>query len=504
MAIFHNNDVSSLSKRIDLWLHLAGKKAAKHIKRAPRQKQSIKSLRLPDIPAEIWGIVIYHACLLYYDPLDTSNELSFLDESPLRLSTYRDSMKLKTTIALVSKQWNAFVRIPLYEFVWISRAGQAKALARTLLMEYVQGNRSSGEYIRRLHIETPILARCSPVDLRTILDHAPHLFIYSDHHSVQRSCFFDESDPRYSPEEILKLVAHPKMRRLSWTSYGDVPFHLRMSPLLKNLATQLEYLELSSCFPHIRTVFAGSSGQVGNFNTQMDVHLPSLRALKVSLDNNTFSVLASWIMPHLTNLSVLSSDFSYTGPGFASFFEAHGAKIRQLELGHCSTIVEEHYLTAPSAHLQNQPPKSLAEWCPNLREFICSAEAEWHWQAPDWIAPHILLPSHPTLELIGIRDLDARLCNDPGEAYFPLYTQMCDLLQADLFPSLRFIRDLSEHSHELRIVKPSPKVMQFWMRLLERCQERGIWYEDYMGVNITMHSLLRANLPNNNANRWHF
>lgn len=412
-------------------------------------------------------------------------------------------MSLKTSVALVSKQWNSLARMFLYEFVWISRAAQAKALARTLLMEFVGNQCSSGSYIRRLHIETPALERCSPVDLRTILDYAPSLCIYSDHHSVQRSLYSESLDPRCSPEEILKLVAHPKMRRLSWTSYGDVPFQQRMTPLLKNLTTHLEYLELSSCSPNFRTIFAESLGGPSNSETQMSVCLPSLRALKVSLDNNTFAVLASWDMPLLTNLSVLSSDFSYTGPGFAAFFQSHGSKLRQLELGHSSSLIEEYYLTTPQHPHQPSPtPIPLAEWCPNLREFICSADAEWHWRSPDWIAPHILLPSHPRVELIGIRDTDRKLNEtsdyiptvDGLSPYFTLFQQMCSLLQAEAFPSLRFVRDLSVESHKMRNLMPTERVLQFWMRVVERCQERGVWCEDYTGVNLTVRSLMRASL----------
>ena len=417
-------------------------------------------------------------------------------------------MKLKTTIALVSKQWNAFVRIPLYEFVWITHSSQAKALAYVLLLEGfndLMNGCLSGSYIRRLHIETPILERCSPADLRTILDYSPNLCMYSDYHSIQRSLFAETEDPRCTPEEILKLVAHPKMRRLSWTSYGDVPFHIRMGPLLTNLSTQLEYLELSSCFSNLRTdVTDPSHRRPLKFDNHMNVCLPSLRALKVSLDNNTFAVLSTWMMPQLENLSVLSSDFSYTGPGFASFLDAHGSKIRQLELGHCSTTVEGYYLTAPQHASQPQSSKSLAERLPNLREFICSADAEWHWQSPDWVAPHILLPTHPTVEFIGIRDIHVRLRSDPdyteGEPFFPLYTQMCDLLSVNLFPSLRCVRDLSEESHIIRTVKPKPRVNRFWVNVLERYKGRSVRIEDYAGVIITTNDLLRASSPDANVN----
>ncbi|KAI0832885.1 hypothetical protein BC628DRAFT_1407258 [Trametes gibbosa] len=505
-------------------------------------------LPLPFIPPELWGIIIQHACLCSHDPLDTSRELSFLESPSTQLATYRASMATKKSLSLVSKQWNALSRNFLYEFVWISRAAQAKALARTLLMEYVENLPSSGKFIRRLHIETPALERCAPADLRTILDYSPHLDIYSDHHSVQRSIYEDAPDPRCSPEEILKLVAHPRIRRLSWTSYDDVPFELHMAPLGSNLTTRLEYLELSSrspSLPNLSNILSGSSSSSAKDfeHLQMNVHLPALRALKVSLDNNTFAVLASWDMPNLTHLSVMSSDFSYTGEGFSRFFQAHGAKLIQLELGHSSSALEEYYLTTPHHLLvlqqQNQnhqqPAIPLAEWCPNLREFICSADAEWHWQSPDWIAPHILLPSHPRVELIGIRDINTRLLEDPLtplDAYrtpytypyscgadasmddvlfdalmcddadtpcFPLFEQISSLLRRDAFPALRFVRDLSTESHRMRTVRPHPRVLQFWRKVVACCAERGVWFEDCSGVNITQRALRRATLPGSPA-----
>ncbi|KAL6303286.1 hypothetical protein BKA93DRAFT_346419 [Sparassis latifolia] len=459
---------------------------------------------VPYIPPEVWGLIIHHACLLDYDPLVSISQLSFLDSAASHLACYRAVMRIKTTLSLVCQSWHHFAQPYLFEFVWISSAAQAKVLARTLLIEYISSSDhgTSGKYIRRLHIETPALERCAPADLRTILEYSPNISVYSDYHSVQRGVGDGAADPRCSPEAILRLVTHPKMRRLSWTSYDDLPFELRMSPFLTNVATRLEYLELSSRSSTLR----GPSPDHVEFPA-MAVCLPSLRALKVSLDNNTFAVLASWDMPALTNLSVLSSDFSYTGTGFAQFFHAHGLKLRQLELGHSSSLVEEYYLTTPHHLLQMQqshtqpPPVPLAEWCPNLREFICSADAEWHWRSPDWIAPHILLPAHPCVEFIGIRDIDTRLLEDPAvphapadTPYFLLLEQMSSILCHDAFPSLRFVRDLSTESHRMRTVRPSERVLGFWSRVVQKCHERAVWLEDCEGVNITQRALKRAAL----------
>lgn len=206
-------------------------------------------------------------------------------------------------------------------------------------------------------------------------------------------------------------------------------------------------------------------------------------------------------MPSLRNVSVVSSDFGYAGRGFALFFAAHGKKIHQLELGHSSSLVVEHHLTLHPLPVQQIP---LAEWCPNLKEFICSADAEWNWQNPDWIAPHVLLPAHPHLEFIGIRDIDKRLLDDAASfpsdieddaPFFPLVEQISSLLFNDAFPSLRYIRDLSRASHSMRAgLRPQMRVLKFWSKILARRGERQVWLEDFRGVNITSRGLKRAGL----------
>src|SRR6202042_3320380 len=143
-----------------------------------------------------------------------------------------------------------------------------------------------------------------------------------------------------SPEQMFETLAHPKnqLKGLSWTNYDDdstFPFHI--SPVLQRTSSSLEYLELSS------SNFYFSPSEDLNALPSMVVTLPALRSLKVTLDNVTFAVLSTWQMPLLTNLSVVSSDFSYAGQGFAKFFASHGAQLRQLELGHSSSLIEEHY-----------------------------------------------------------------------------------------------------------------------------------------------------------------
>ncbi|KAJ3972027.1 hypothetical protein EV361DRAFT_171220 [Lentinula raphanica] len=167
----------------------------------------------------------------------------------------------------------------------------------------------------------------------------------------------------------------------------------------------------------------------------------------------------------------------------------------------------------------SQPSQTLASLTPNLRTFICSASLsathdqvltfngldafndqvdafdalEWDWTHPDWIAPHPLLPSHPNVRMIGIRDIGERVRADWEERderdgwdqsqfgfhdhnegghnpFFTLYLQLSSLLlpstddsgpdvpgpstrrerQKVPFPSLKYIRDLDPDSDLLR------------------------------------------------------
>ena len=347
----------------------------------------------------------------------------------------------------------------------------------------------NGNFIRRLHIETSPLERCCPIDLRTILDHAPRLVVYSDYRSVRRS-FYDGSCTS-SPQQLLSTLAHPNnsLKRLSWTNYDDISFHLTMSPMLETTAAKLEFLELNFCSTHLHSMFPSFSSPfcIPPEIDSITLTLPALRSLKVTLDNATFTVLSKWSMPALENLSVLSADFSYASSGFSQFFMVHGPKLLQLELGHSSSSIEEHYLTTPPAlpfPLAGETATmmggrgnrgrrvSLATCCPNLVQFICSADADWNWERPDWIAPHILLPSHPSLEFIGIRDIDKRLRDDMQfalgnasgydgaygeegdgdgeEPFFRLLEQIGSLARREAFPALRYIRDLSWESDVMR------------------------------------------------------
>ncbi|KAJ7929792.1 hypothetical protein B0H13DRAFT_2310176 [Mycena leptocephala] len=90
------------------------------------------------------------------------------------------------------------------------------------------------------------------------------------------------------------------------------------------------------------------------------------------------SALSTWDLPALRNLSMLSANFSDTSEGFRcrSSSPCTGRSSRALP------------------HRAAAPPRGA------------------HTRRPDWITPHLLLPVHLTLALIGIRGIDTRLWDD--------------------------------------------------------------------------------------------
>ena len=410
----------------------------------------------------------------------------------------------------------------LYHSIWIFRAKVAKKLAQSLLDSQSHG----GSYIRALHVETSVMERVHPADMAVIVGCAKGLEVYKDVRSIRRAGmgFFvldaapitaTSSSSSLPPpgfldgdkgtEDMLSLLPST-LRRLSWTNYEHderdyehgVRFYTAVvGPQLERAAAGLEFLELSlSAGPgpisHMLTELSlGLTSTTTSttcplptipYTSSPPLLLPSLLSLKATLDNATFSVLSTWDMPALQNLSVLSADFSYTGEGFAAFFEVHGDKLRQLELGHSTGAIEDFWLTAPRTAGAPLLPTGggsggggigqfpLAEWCPNLEEFICSADAEWNWQSPDWIAPHVLLPTHPGLKFIGVRDMEKRIRDDleaaegrrlwdeEGEEdpLFMLLQQFGSLLRSEAFPSLLYVRDMSGVSGYMRRVGRVP------------------------------------------------
>jgi hypothetical protein len=136
-------------------------------------------------------------------------------------------------------------------------------------------------------------------------------------------------------------------------------------------------------------------------------------------------------MPNLHNLALTFNMVSIFGDGFKRFIVAHGSNT-QLGLRPLSQCL-------PSYHhvLDEQVSRTaMATWCPNLTEFICTAdedrnEAEFIW------TPHALLPAQPNIKIISIQNLDQRIVESIEAEKFRW------LVEKESFPSLRTVEGLS-------------------------------------------------------------
>ncbi|PBK79163.1 hypothetical protein ARMGADRAFT_1105154 [Armillaria gallica] len=155
----------------------------------------------------------------------------------------------------------------------------------------------------------------------------------------------------------------------------------------------------------------------------------------------------------MTRRYTTSPDFNYSSSGFLAFFFTHSTKINQLEFGHSlSNILEEHYITPTCPFIGWT---SLSSLLSNMTEFICSTDVKWNWESADWIGPHVLLPSHPRLQLIGVHDI--------RRGNWLLIVQMHSLL--------RDVRlELSKVQNRL---EPNINMMLFWQAILDSCGGRG-------------------------------
>ncbi|KAL0060259.1 hypothetical protein AAF712_012969 [Marasmius tenuissimus] len=203
---------------------------------------------------------------------------------------------------------------------------------------------------------------------------------------------------------------------------------------------------------------------------------PVLKGLKITLPENAFALVSSWDMPNLQTLTVAltpaaspasTSSSSSTSPSpFHRFFQTHGKKLVQLELS--SPITPAQSSNSHHKDDDEEEELSLSKLCPNLKSFICNCgtggeEVEWDWENPYWVAPHPLLTSHENLEFIGNRGLGevasppptsptypTYLYNPDPSPFFMLLEQLTCLLRKPTggggFPSLKFIRDMSEDS----------------------------------------------------------
>ena len=341
-----------------------------------------------------------------------------------------------------------------------------------------------------------------------------------------------------------------------------------------------------------------------NHYPPLSLTLPFLHSLRIPLTSPTLLVVATWSLPSLQTLSLVSIDFTgWRRMGFKKFMEVHGGGLISFEIvGGGESGEEEGWITEredgighPTSSVHHQQQNlHLPSTSPLLKHFICSSNAsEWNWETPDWIAPHVLMPEHFGVERIGVWGLEDKVVRgdydgvgtilgigrrrrtmstwttshqsrpstqDDDEEhlleeqpFFMLQEQFGSLLRREAFPSLVSIRDMSWESDLIRksvgigcsselesptVVPATPtpstkriqkglktlketmasrfssfssstsssipsspisatqtqpqfepqsqsyKIRKFWLGVLEKCDRRGVYLEDWMGRKV--------------------
>ncbi|KAF6747600.1 hypothetical protein DFP72DRAFT_1147506, partial [Ephemerocybe angulata] len=484
------------------------------------------------LPTEIWAQILRDASTPH-DPFfnpDPNNPDSLIPTSFLHsqhshghlLSAYKNSMRFKCSLALVSKTWFWAVQPILFGFIWITTTRDAERLAALILKRLTTSRAFKGAsgrntlppvddpvglYIRRIHLETSSHDRCPPSLLLVILENAPFLQVFSDNHSIRRNPNYDSLARQIHDTDVLAVLLNPDsetlLRQLSWTIYDSrceagttiSYYHHIIEPRLISAGSQLRRLELNLCLKSIGGTgrsFLDAALNTSTHTPPIDympnnseaptLELSQLRTLKVTVDDASLHILAKWSMPQLRNLCIVSGDLPHIGMGLRSFLQSHGERVFQLELGHheSRSAGEEYWVTdPPTSHAGRGSGSSraasgspLAELCPYLSELICDASPSITYQPTGWAAPHALLQSHPTLRLIGIRNLDVTIReglemleqrdrtarrsdtgdtsasgsateDNVGDVWHELLGQMKRLLDRDAFPRLAVMRDMS-------------------------------------------------------------
>ena len=682
------------------------------------------------------------------DASDHSNQTSTTLPFHIRLKNYASQLKWKASLTRVCKEWNVWGQQFLWEDIWIASAKDGKVLVEIVCEKDGQGHgkgmshcleslsvdakvakgkvgfglfkslrdrsdskpyaaththihpqpiflspswrKNVASYIKKLHIETPSMDKCSPSDLISILERCERLEVFIDLRSVRSGFGFvdvgrvrvggalessqmgagKENTPgRSIPERhlfpqpsvtstsdpILQVLLHPTSQRkqtlkhLTFTHYKHEPDDFQggvwfwedvigraLNAIEDNgLATTLESLEVVLSTRGVGMDYGyryargnpGSSLSTGpnrrfeaRLLTSLDfdinpthnlpvLTLPSLHSLRIPLTSPTLLVLATWFLPSLQSLSVVSIDFTgWRRKGFKNFMEVHGGGLTRFEIvGGGESGEEEGWITEREdgigysmSNVHHQQSLHLPSASPHLKHFICSTNAsEWNWETPDWIAPHVLMPEHFGVERIGVWGLEGKVVRGGGgdfdgagvtlgighrrrrrttsrwshddmpstqdedeednqqhlleeQPFFMLQEQFGSLLRREAFPSLVCIRDMSWESDLIRksvgigcsrepesstvglASTPSAekkqkglktwagfkesvascftrshsssstssstpvtqgqipfesqtqsyKIRKFWLGVLERCDRRGVYLEDWMGRRV--------------------
>ncbi|KAJ8089987.1 hypothetical protein PM082_018565 [Marasmius tenuissimus] len=257
---------------------------------------------------------------------------------------------------------------------------------------------------------------------------------------------------------------------------------------------------------------------------------PILKGLKrTHLPSSPLGTCQTVALTPAASPSSTSSPSSSPSPSHR-FFQTHGKTLVQLKLS--APITPTQSSNPHHKDDDEEEELSLSKHYPNLKSFICNCgsrmglresrlgESEFYYSRG--ASPPPTSPTYPTY------------LYNPDPSPFMLLEQLTCLLRKPTgggeFPSLKFIRDMSDDSDALRrgrrrvvsyshsgagtgslrrsrsrwsigrrsspSIRETPvvrhaRIISFWQQVLERTGESGVYVEDWRGVNVTRRDLER-------------
>ncbi|EJD45932.1 hypothetical protein AURDEDRAFT_164993 [Auricularia subglabra TFB-10046 SS5] len=390
---------------------------------------------------------LWLAILSYASALPWALDPMLLESSPLRqwdslhfpvaqmVEFYTVSQRTKLSLALVSHRLKAIALPELYRYIWLHKCAQARRLAETLGAHWDRGS-----WLRRLNVDCLAgrsgaagAMQASALDVHRILDTCTDLVVLLD----RRGMDVTNHTPRWPP----MLAPHaPALRRCALSHYGE---RARLGGMLDVVAGMGACLEVTP-----------------------SVDLPKLHTLELTLSAEKacaplLALMTRWKLPALKTMRLLGT-FA-TSSELRAFVNAHGANVELLELG--SADLPPHIFSSQPAP---RPPWILTpESLPELQTLIVTASRNYR-------IPHPLLPAHPCVTVLGVRELERRVRETHPQC---VLEQLGDCMpKAERFAALREIHSLTygESPTARKTRDAQVLVLQlFWRRFVQLAHESG-------------------------------
>jgi len=268
------------------------------------------------LPVELWLHIFRLSTItplthrlraITYHPFQTIPLIAAQDDA--------EAVKTKLALVRVCKAWRALAIDLLYEDIWMGSPGKLPKLLAGLDGDDLDFP-DRGRWIRRASLPYTSSATLTPRPLEAvkILEHCPRLEVL-----VRVGPFRPDEDLRFEfPAECPPL---PSLKRLDWWHVNDAARSGGINSVgdVLHAAPNLEYLSLGGYvkFVHLQ---------------RSTINLPVLTTLRILRLNVLFvQQTTQWSMPSLRCLVIDTvEDIGILEP----FWDAFGAQIRTVELGH--------------------------------------------------------------------------------------------------------------------------------------------------------------------------